>query len=58
MIDKRIKELMKELEEKRKMLQDLIQQQNLLIVEILKIQGAIEELNKIKSENGKQKEMV
>jgi chaperonin cofactor prefoldin len=47
MISKRIKELEEELEKKRQMLQALLQQQNLLMAEILKIQGAIEELKKI-----------
>jgi prefoldin subunit 5 len=56
MISKRIKELEEELEKKRQMLQALLQQQNLLMAEILKIQGAIEELKKIE-ENG-EKEMV
>jgi DNA-binding ferritin-like protein len=58
MISKRIKELEEELEKKKKMLNELIQQQNLLIAEILKIIGAIEELNKIKEKNENEKEMV
>jgi prefoldin subunit 5 len=58
MIKERIKELEEELEKKRQMLQALLQQQNLLIAEILKITGAIEELNKIKEKDENEKEMV